>query len=105
MTTRPGPPPTELTTEFRTELRALIHAQPTPELRSSTIYNIVCECYDAVRAIHGPAADTEERSSMGDVGNAVLGHEDAMYRLAGLPHVPDGLGRGTRATDQFRHTR
>lgn len=100
MTTPPGPTPTELPTAFGAELRALIHAQPTPELRSSTIYNIVRECYDAVRAIHGPAADTEERSSMGDVSTAALEHEDAMYRLAGLVAVPDSLGSSTAAADQ-----
>ena len=101
MTTPPGPPPTELPTAFRAELRALIHAQPTPELRSSTIYNIVRECYDAVRAIHGPDADTAERSSMGDVSTAALGHEDAMYRLAGLVVViDDHIGSALTPTDQ-----
>jgi hypothetical protein len=101
MTTRPGPPPTELPTAFRAELRALIHAQPTPELRSSTIYSIVRECYDAVRAIHGPAADTAERTSMGDVSTAALGHEDAMYQLAGLVVViDDHIGSALTPTDQ-----
>ena len=100
MTTPPSPPPTELPTAFRAELRTLIHAQPTPELRSSTIYNIVRECYDAVRAIHGPAADTEERSSMGDVSTAALEHEDAMYRLAGLVGVIDDRGGSTHSTAQ-----
>ncbi len=50
MTTSPHPP-TELPDEFRNELRSLIHAQPDPAQRSSVIYNIVRECYDAVRAI------------------------------------------------------
>ena len=58
------------------------------------------ECYDAVRAIHGPAADTAERSSIGDVGTAALEHEDAMYRLAGLVAVPDALGSSAPAPDQ-----
>ena len=100
MTTPPGPPPTELPTAFRAELRDLIHAQPTPALRSSTIYNIVRECHHVGRAIHGPAADTAERSSIGDVGTAALEHEDAMYRLAWLVVVIDDLGSSTPAAER-----
>ena len=70
----PTPPPSALTLPngFTAELRALIHAQPTPELRSSVIYNIVRECYDSVRAIHGADIETAERSSLGLVSDAAV---------------------------------
>ena len=81
----PTPPPSALTLPngFTAELRALIHAQPTPELRSSVIYNIVRECYDAVRAIHGADIETAERSSLGLVSDAAVRHEHTMHTPAG----------------------
>jgi len=80
MTSLPEHPPTELPGAIRAELRTLIHTQPTPELRASTIYNIVRECYDAVRAIFGPEFETEERMSVGEVSDAAELHRDAMCR-------------------------
>ena len=80
MTTYPEHPPVELPAAFRADLRALIHAQPTRELRSLVIYNIVRECYDAVRAIFGPEFETEERMSVGEVSDAAELHRDAMCR-------------------------
>ena len=90
--TPPSPThPYPLPAEFQTALRALIHAQPTPELRSSTIYNIVRECYDAVRAIHGPDAETQERDSLGRVTDEAVRHEHRMaelHRTRGRADVP-----------------
>jgi hypothetical protein len=79
MTAPPTPP---LPSQVTAELRALIHAQPTPERRAAVIHTIVRECYDAVRALHPGDPDSAERSSLGLVSDAALDHEQAMHTRA-----------------------
>lgn len=91
MTPTPTPPPYPLPAEFQTALCDLVQAQRNEVDRASVIYNIVRECYDAVRAIHGPDAETQERDSLGKVTDEAVRHEhrmDELYRPRGRADVP-----------------
>lgn len=80
--TNPTSDPT-LHPDLRRAIRAAIQSRPDAYMRSRVMYNIVRECYDAITAL-APGADTDERSSAGQVSDAALLHEDRMRDASGL---------------------
>lgn len=69
--------PTQLTSELAAAIRAAIEAQPNAYGRSRVIYNIVRECYDAVKRIND-GDDTPERRGVGKISDAEDEHEYQM---------------------------
>lgn len=73
--------PTRLSAELAQGIRAAILAHPDAYGRSRVIYNVVRECYDAVKSLD-PYADTDERASAGRISDEASEHEARMERAS-----------------------